>query len=126
MNNREMDAFIAEKLFNNDRRSEIVGESLSQTTGATIFKLDWTPPRYTESIADAWPVFEWLYRNHPWMEFWRYRVSLTTNHGGYCVVQLREDDDDGSKLIKEWAADTFTLAICKAAVAAVEEIERAK
>jgi hypothetical protein len=111
MNNREMDAYIAEKclgykrILNADDGSW-TGMCSSQSKG-------WFEFKPTESMTDAWPVFEWLLENHPWAG------NLTLGKVGGIPTVIGWNDI-------LFAADTFMRAICNAAHAACEEIERIK
>jgi hypothetical protein len=112
---REMDAYIAEKCFGYKNISQINGDQWETDENDCM----WRVPRYTETMNNAWPVFEWLLENHPWT----HASVYLTKHERPTVYILSDFDD---YTIASFSADTFPLAICKAAVAAVQEIERTK
>lgn len=112
---RQMDAFIAEKCMGYEPAT------FDTDAWAKDGEVFYFHP--TENMTDAWPVFEWLLEN-----------MLRSNLFDDAVALIQLDD-------KSWAVaviyageivrylpggKTAPLAICKAAVAAVQEIERRK
>lgn len=140
MTNREMDAFIAEKCFSRITLFAAKSDRFIATLDAVIPDMS-SPnayvesycPRYTESMTDAWPVFEWLLENHPWKMRAIGRNDVWRELSFRALLRMGPHEETGKpyiyfdgNMIVEFTADTFPLAICKAAVAAVQEIERTK
>jgi len=138
MTPREMDAYIAERCFgkivlkaHHPKDAYHNGEELIVVNPGA--ELVYGCKAYTESMTDAWPVFEWLLENHPWKYQWEYHhisgsellteranISLTVSNQGKPRVVV--DNDNAG--VWDYEADTFPMAICKAAVAACEEIAK--
>jgi len=139
MTNREMDAYIAEKCMGFqivDHYHKGVVCVVPSDEDQNVF--EYSP---TQNMTDAWPVFEWLLENHPWIyhgyKNGRADILLRLCMGKPSLVVLNDREvryynmysPDTPLLVLDnfyFQAETFPLAICKAAVAAVEEIERVK
>lgn len=123
---RELDALIAEKVFGqpwrnwpyvviNTRRVEIetwlpIGESGDNPGGGTC--AGQTPPPYSTSIALAWRVVEKLRQR-----FTRVEIHIVPD-GICCMLAVGDDAHENYPVVVE--ANTAALAICRAALAALE------
>lgn len=136
MTNREMDAFIAEKCFgwteiSNPYFDCLVGNNPKFEGARSPYRVI---PSYTEDMGAAWPVFEWLVKNNPWKSSLDPTESadivLTTliNSGilVYFIEAQFEIPYEGSAHVALFEGTSVTEVICKAAVAAVQEIEKNK
>lgn len=98
MTDRELDALVAEKVFNQKYKVAI-----------------WEMPYYSRDIAAAWEVVEKIIELYPDLPFGVEYSFCGTSEGYKWYAELNPEPDFGPK----YMADTAPKAICLAALKAV-------
>ena len=112
---RELDALIAEKVMGKLLLYKLHEmETMARKTKAGAERVDRMVPRYSTQIADAWLVVEKL------VEMGCYVDIGVDEHGGQVQLDSFGGEDDRWVLGESTRAATAPLAICLAALKAVE------
>lgn len=120
MENRELDAQVAEKVMGWRKDGAMWVTAEGRTPDGWDYASREVLPNFTESISWAWQVVEKMWPRMPKTSWGIYRFQLNRRDSGEWVCEFAPDAEGDWRSHAVGKADTAPKAICLAALAAVE------